>query len=70
MANLSVVPDDLLEMIKEKDPQFPLCTGECVIWSLEHKDCQGCKHWPICGSFILGLEIGTERYGIRSFFRR
>lgn len=65
----SVMPDDLLEMIGEREPQIPICTAECVAWSLEHKDCQGCQHWPMCGSFIVGLEIGAKRYGIESMIK-
>lgn len=61
LTDLSSVRDDLLELIKEVDSEFPLCTADCLTWKLEHPDCRGCQHWPRCRDFVLGMEIGTTR---------
>lgn len=63
MQDLSVVPDELLKMATEVEPQFPMCTADCISWRLEHQDCRGCKHFSNCKYFVLGLEIGAKRYG-------
>jgi len=61
MEDLTVVPDDLLEMAKELEPQFPICTIDCISWKLEHQDCRGCKYFEKCKYFVLGLDVGTKR---------
>lgn len=59
MTDLSTVSDELLEAIRELDPEFPLCTADCMTWKLEHRDCKGCKYFLRCRDLILGMEVGT-----------
>jgi len=61
MEDLSVIPDDLLKMATEVEPQFPICTADCIFWKLEHQDCRECEHFLKCKYFVLGMEIGTKR---------
>jgi len=61
MDDLSVVPNDLLEMVKVSDPDFPLCSAKCIIWRLEHSKCSGCEYYTRCKDFILGLQVGQSR---------
>ena len=60
MTSFASVPDRLLKLIKEKVPDFPLCTAECVTWSMEHHSCQGCRHYTRCNDLVSGVEIGRR----------
>lgn len=62
MTNLAAVSDRLLEAIKKKDPNFPLGSSECMMWLLNHSNCQGCKYFPRCHALVIGLEIGVNGY--------
>ena len=57
--------DDVLEILRREEPEFPMWTAECVIWNIEHHTCENCKHFKVCRAFVLGLEIGRYVYSNR-----
>lgn len=65
MKDLYVISDELLQALKELDPNFPLCSIDCVTWKLEHLNCKGCQHHSRCSDFVLGMEVLAARLGKR-----